>query len=82
MNSNMMSPRSQLDRVLITVLVQLTEKRRNGFWNRRKCFRMKVVPTVAQLGEHLLCKHAFISPKSLHSAKPSANWATDWATEK
>jgi hypothetical protein len=26
--------------------LQMTEKRRNGFWNPRKCFRMKVTPTV------------------------------------
>jgi integrase len=24
----------------------MTDKRRNGFWNRRKCLRIKVVPTV------------------------------------
>jgi hypothetical protein len=26
--------------------LQMNEKRRNGFWNSRKCFRMKVTPTV------------------------------------
>ena len=34
--------------------------RRNGFWNRGKCLRMKVdffCGRVAQLGEHLPCKH-------------------------
>src|ERR1700687_1025223 len=38
----------------------MTEKRRNGFWNRRKCFRMKGSShcgRVAQLGERVLCKH-------------------------
>jgi hypothetical protein len=31
------------DRGFGTVMI---EKRRIGFWNSRKCFRMKVVPTV------------------------------------
>ena len=36
-----------------------TKMRRNGFWNRGRCFRMKgsfYCRPVAQLGEHLLCK--------------------------
>jgi hypothetical protein len=48
---------------------QVNEKRRNGFWNRGKCFRNErdsFCGRVAQLGERLLCKHAFISPKPLN----------------
>ena len=37
----------------------LVEKRRNGFCNQRKCFRMNGTDCgrVAQLGERVLCKH-------------------------
>jgi hypothetical protein len=37
----------------------MLEKRRNGFWNRRKCSRMNGTDCgrVAQLGERVLCKH-------------------------
>jgi hypothetical protein len=40
---------------------------------------------VAQLGEHLLCEHAFISPKPLNRrlliVQPSTSWATQWVTD-
>src|SRR6266576_1896196 len=47
---------------------------------------MELYGRVAQLGEHLLCKHAVISPKSLNRRlltvqTPSVSWATNWATQ-
>jgi hypothetical protein len=47
-------PKTKVERVLEVRTVDdlagsktvMIEKGRNGFWNRRKCFKMKVVPTV------------------------------------
>jgi hypothetical protein len=61
-----------LESVMVTSRACLKLSRESTYLDRRWSFSQKSIKItelygrVAQLGEHLLCKHVFISPKSLN----------------